>query len=183
VNHFIQNLSIKGEKLMAADKKIKVGVVITTYSQVEYLPYNHRYQKDAYQTRYFALYMHNRRERTSGVTLPRSFEPILQKFGIKCIYRHNSETLIAVGCRVHCYYTAVGKSPYPDPENVKKASEALEAFKATCLVEGEEQTETNNSGFLLITYTERKLENITNKDVLSMLYKPIEQYIYNEQYM
>jgi hypothetical protein len=171
---------------MAADKKVQQGVVITTFSTVEYHPYQHRNRSNYYTIRHNALYMYNRRERTTGATVPIGLKPILEKFGIKCIVHRNSDTLIAVGCRTHSYYQEAGETPYPNPSHIRSAKRALEQFKATCLTEGQSPTAEQASRtqqFIIIPHTERKLQNIQNKEVLAMLFKPIQEYVYNERYM
>ena len=162
---------------MAMNKKLEVGSILFTYTEADYGAQSHRYGRAKYTIRFKVLYVHNRRERTTGVYVPSTLKSTLDKLGI----RHTnvySDKVCAVGCRALVYHTVQSNSPYPTTDDVKEAQEKLESRL--------QEHSLSNYGIDLfeIDFVESfKQKKMSNKDALFAIQKPLEDYINNEQYI
>jgi hypothetical protein len=157
---------------LAIHKKLTVGSILFTYHTTQYNSY--RSLGNKYQINFYALYVKNRRERTTGDTVPLRLLPTLEKLNIKCTPSYTKDFVHAVGCRIFRYYTASSDSPYPLTEHIEKAREALETF-----LEDSGQTggvKLDNNEFM----TQFKESKMTNKDALFALQKPLKEYVQEE---
>lgn len=109
---------------MAMHSRLDVGSIITTYQSVS------KVGKDNYNISFHVLYVKNRRERTSGVRLPKTMMGLLNKYSIRCDedYYREQDYFLAIGCRQKCYYQSFSNTPYPTKNMLLKAEEALKSY-------------------------------------------------------
>lgn len=159
---------------MAIHKKLGVGSLLFTYHYPDYDSYAHRRGEAKYHIRFKALYVHNRRERSTGVPVPKTLIPTLEKLGIK--YNEFSHTdVIAVGCRSYTYHSCRSNLPYPSADDVTEASRVLK--------EKLESDVASNEGVSLMEIDfiqDFKEKKMSNKDALFSLNKPLQDYVSNE---
>lgn len=165
---------------MAMHKKLNVGSILFTYHEPRYQVNNHRHGRDKYTIDFKALYVHNRRERTSGVHVPKTLIPTLEKLGIRHEdnYYYQSDTTVAVGCRTYVYHRVTSDMPYPTPEQIKAAREKLDSHL--------ESESARNEGVSLMEIDfvqDFKEKKMSNKDAVFSLLKPLEDYVANETYI
>lgn len=140
---------------MAMHSKLKVGDLITTYSEIE--------KRDTkYVIIFKALYVKNRRERTSGTLIPGELGEILDRYGVRrntTIMSHNNKSRThAIGCRTYTYYSTSSSEPYITNEIKKKAAEKLDSilkeYESTLyindFVEEINKTKTSNKEMLFV---------------------------------
>ncbi len=164
---------------MAMHKKLSVGSILFTYHEPRYDYSNHRYGRDKYIIEFKALYIHNRRERTTGANVPKSLIPTLEKLGIKYEENHyDRDYVCAVGCRNYIYSRCSSAMPYPSVGQIKFAQEKLEneLSAATARNEGVSLIEVE----FVQDFKEKKM---SNKDAVFSLLKPLHDYVANETYI
>ncbi|MEK1828838.1 hypothetical protein AAAC51_06750 [Priestia megaterium] len=163
---------------MAMHQKLAVGTILFTYPEPDYNYYNHRYGNKHYTLKFKLLYVHNRRERSTGSFVSKHLSSTLNKLKIKCIDEtHYPNQVMAVGCRAYTYHSFSSKIPYPTAAQVKEAQQKLNLLleRGTVSVEGKNITLIDNE-FI----TNFKQKQMTNKDCLFSLLKPMEEYIEKE---
>lgn len=161
---------------MAMHKKLDVGSVLFCYHEPIYEYYAHRRNAGKYSIQFKVLYVHNRRERTTGARVPRKIVPTLDKLSIRYTDDYREEYVYAVGCRAATYKTYRSDLPYPTAEQIKEARASLEAMLET--------GELCNEGVRLMSidfvdsFKEKKM---SNKDSLFSLNKPLVDYQMQEK--
>ncbi|MES9681666.1 hypothetical protein ABWK22_01875 [Gottfriedia acidiceleris] len=164
---------------MAMHRKLDVGSILFTYHQPRYDMSRHRNNLDKYLIEFKALYVHNRRERSSGAMVPLTLIPTLDKLGIRHDenYRGAGNTC-AVGCRTYVYYRCYSPMPYPSPEHIKAARAELE--------ERMNLHSASNEGVSLMEIDfvqDFKEKKMSNKDSIFSLLKPLHDYVANETHI
>lgn len=159
---------------MAMHKKLDIGSVLFTFHEPTYFRHKHVRGENKYKIHFKALYIYNRRERTSGDVVPNIIIPTLDKLKIKYLDAFDDK-VVAVGCRSYSYYTCTSKLPYPSVDDIKKAKEALDELLTT------ERTIGDGINLMETTFMSDFIEKkVSNKDVLFSLNKPIDQYLEKE---
>jgi len=163
---------------MAMHKNLEVGSALFTFHESEYGHYNHRLGREKYTINFKVLYVHNRRERTTGTYVPRTLIPTLDKLGIRYLNHWANEKVCAVGCRTHIYYSIRSNSPYPTSDEIKAAQEEFDKKQRDSRLrnEGVEIFEID----FVQTFKEKKM---SNKEALFVINKPLEDYINSETYV
>lgn len=157
---------------MAMHKKLSVGSILFCYHEPTYDVYGARYNGLKYRIHFKVLYVQNRRERTTGVSVPKSIIPTLDKLGIRYTSHHyESDIVYAIGCRTHTYYVICSDSPYPTAEEVKKARAKLEER-----LESPEGITQEGVQLMEIDFVKDFKEKMSNKDALFSLNKPLVEY-------
>lgn len=167
---------------MAMNKNLDVGSILFTFHKPTYQEYAHSRGNEKYKIEFIALYVHNRRERTSGINVPKSLIPTLDKLKIRHVdvnsyYREHDE-VFAIGCRQYVYYSCTSDMPYPTADELKAARKTLD-----------EQLDTShavNQGVTLMEIDfiqDFKEKKVTNKDAAFSLLKPLRNYVENETYI
>ncbi|PGT10185.1 hypothetical protein [Bacillus cereus] len=164
---------------MAMHKKLNVGSILFTYHEPRYDYSNHRNGRDKYIIEFKALYIHNRRERTTGAHVPKSLIPTLAKLGIKYEANHyDNEHVCAVGCRNYIYSRFTSSMPYPSVEQIKLARQKLE------LELNEESASNEGVSLIEVEFVQDfKEKKMSNKDAVFSLLKPLHDYVANETYI
>lgn len=164
---------------MAMHKKLDVGSILFTYHEPRYDLSNHRSGRDKYVIEFKALYVHNRRERSTGAYVPKTLIPTLEKLGIRHQeHSYEHDNTCAVGCRTHVYHRCNSPMPYPTPEQIKAAREDLEGRLT--------RESITNEGVSLVEIEfvqDFKEKKMSNKDAVFSLSKPLEDYVANETYI
>ncbi|MFE4029258.1 hypothetical protein ACFX4N_24210 [Priestia sp. YIM B13551] len=166
---------------MAIHKKLPVGSILFTYHEPGYNYSNHRYGRGKYHIDFKVLYVHNRRERTTGASVPRTLIPTLEKLGIRHQeYSYDQQQTSAIGCRTYKYYSFSSNSPYPTAEAIQTAQQELESLftRETVSVEGIRISLVEND--FMKDFKEKKMKN---KDAIFSLSKPLHDYLANETYI
>lgn len=162
---------------MAMHRKLDVGSILFTYPQATYHYSGHRNGTHKYRIDFKALYVHNRRERSTGGHVPKTMIATLDKLGI----RHSqasSDFVYAVGCRNHIYHTVWSNLPYPSPEQIKEARLEFESH----LSDGSLQNE--GVPMMQVEFVQEfKEKKVSNKDLLFSLQRPLDHYLANETYL
>ncbi|BCT30376.1 MULTISPECIES: hypothetical protein [Bacillus subtilis group] len=161
---------------MAMNRNLQVGSILFTYHEPSYSHMNHRSGREKYYISFKALYVHNRRERTSGTTVPKDLIPTLDKLGIRHL-GHDDDTTFAVGCRSYVYYRCKSNLPYPTPEQIQAARAALDSYL--------EREQAENLGVPLMEVEfvkDFKEKKMSNKDAMFSLLKPLDQYLNKETF-
>lgn len=169
---------MRRDVIMAMNKNLEVGTILFTYTDAGYEHHSHRCGRHKYVIRFKALYVHNRRERTTGAYVPASLRSTLDKLGIRHYACGYGEVICAVGCRAITYHEVRSNNPYPTAEDVKIAQEKLE--------EKLRDNALTNGGIKLfeIEFVEKfKQKKMSNKDALFAIQKPLEEFINNETFV
>lgn len=164
---------------MAMHKKLDVGSILFNYHDPQYNYYSHRHGREKYTIHFKTLYIHNRRERSNGVSVPRTLIPTLDKLGIRHQeISHAPDNVVAVGCRAYIYHSCESDMPYPTPNQVEEAREKLQSQMQnnTARNEGVDLTEIE----FVQDFKEKKM---SNQDAVFSLLKPLNDYLANETYM
>lgn len=109
---------------MAIHKKLQEGAIFLRYHDFFYSESGHQRESGMYYHQFRFAYVHNRRERVSGLVINKKQEPFFEKLGFRI--NHSRHMLVAVGCRSYEYFSAVSDSPYPDPYMKQEAEEKLQ---------------------------------------------------------
>lgn len=160
---------------MAMHKSLQPGLILSTDYDAQYSEINHQNGEPRYTIRFNALFVLNRRERTSGGVIPDKQIPFCQKLGIR-LERYANAT-VAVGCRSTTYLTVRNDTPYPSALQEREAAEYLERI----LAEG------SLSFADIVLYRDDTIQQFSkkklgNQDFLFTVKPPIEEYFYKETY-
>ena len=157
---------------MAMHKKLRVGSILFCYHEPSYDVYGARYSGLKYRINFKVLYVQNRRERTTGVPVPKSITPTLDKLGIRYTTQYyDNDHVYAIGCRTHVYDSICSDSPYPTAEEVKKARAKLEER-----LESPDGITQEGVQLMEIDFVKDFKEKMSNKDSLFSLNKPLVEY-------
>ena len=156
---------------MAMHKKLSVGSILFCYHEPSYDVYGARYSGLKYRISFKVLYVQNRRERTTGVSVPKKLTPTLDKLGVRYTQHHDNEHVYAIGCRTHTYAQISSDTPYPTAEEVKKARIQLEER-----LESEDGITQGGVQLMEIDFVKDFKEKMSNKDALFSLSKPLVEY-------
>lgn len=165
---------------MAMHKKLDVGSILFTYHEAKYREHSHRAGLKKYCITFKALYVHNRRERTSGAWVPSSLKPTLEKLSIRWSnsYYSQSNQIVAIGCRTLIYYECQSDLPYPSSEQIEKARNELESRLENNSLYNE------GVGLMEIDFIEGfKEKKMSNKDGIFSLSKSLEDFVQSETYI
>lgn len=151
--------------------KLKEGSILLYYPDIQertrYIRYDRPPELYGYELSINALYVRNRRERTSGAHVPKELIPYLDMLKVRTgtyYYGSNSGYTTAVGCRTKSMYRAnIGLN-----EDIPAAFR--KAFKEV------KETAVYGADFFENEFVEKFLETkLGNKDKKFLLFKPIEQ--------
>lgn len=162
---------------MAIHKKLPVGSILFTFHQPQYNYYGHRNGRSKYTIQFNLLYVYNRRERSSGASVPSQLIPTLEKLGIRFTEAGRGRTT-AIGCRHYTYFQCDSYLPYPTPDQVKEAAAALERIRNGNNVIYNSMTLVDNE--FMKDFRNQKM---SNKDTLFSLLKPLKEYSAEETYI
>jgi hypothetical protein len=160
---------------LAIHKKLTEGSILFTFHEPHYQYYYHRNNRSKYGIHFKILYVHNRRERTSGELVSEKMKETLEKLGIRT-QKANSTSISAIGCRTFTYHRCESDVPYPSQEQMQEAMKALE---------GVFRTQTQAQGKTLIRsefMQDFKEKKMSNQDNVFALLKPLKDYIAKETY-
>lgn len=162
---------------MAMNKNLEVGSILFTYTESIYEHQSHRFGNKKYTIRFKVLYVHNRRERTTGAYVPQTLKSTLDKLGIRQTNSYSGK-LCAVGCRAITYHEVRSNSPYPTSDDIKTAQEKLESN-----LQNNSLTSYGVNLFEIDFVETFKEKKMSNKDALFAIQKPLEEFINNETYI
>jgi hypothetical protein len=153
---------------MAMNPKLKEGSILLYYPDIKerhsWAGYRQPSALTGYELTVNALYVYNRRERTSGATVPLVFEPYLNMLKVRTNKYYNDKNVTAVGCRSKTLYRQVISADANIPnafreafKNVKELATFGETFFENEFVEKFLQTKLGNKDkkFVLFTPIER----------------------------